>query len=525
MISVPSKTQKQLDIAAWAVSALVLVLSVKGNSIWMDECLTYIVSNESWKKVVNSVLFRGDAVSGTPLYFFVAYPWCRVFGFGEYAMRSINLLMIPPLLIGAGKLLRSMKLPQWMVVFFAFNPVLLFYMNEARPYAALFVCGLWCFLFLLRGMEKGMSKWDTVWFFFCFWIGCALHMMFVFMGVAYLIILIWMKYTGTLRFREQICVWAWWIPAFLLLGAHFFHLVLCAPEVNSGKPVAFKSILQIIYFFSGLSGLGWSRNALRSMDLVVNTRIVAETGLYILSVMAFAICCLRRKSVLSVRILLPTVCIASCLILFVGSNIVLKTRFWERHVIYLLPGCILVVAMLFHELWSPPRALAARVVSCCFLALLILSGINIVLMDYYRKDDYRGAAELARSFKADHILYQGDPSTFRYYGLEGPFAETVVQKEDAPLEGNVVISHASPEMMRILGRRLNGRTVVLLCEKDEFDQYGYYKRSSGMAGAVRTESFLVFAVDSIADDWLPKIGGTGADVSPENTPEDGASGH
>ena len=488
---------------------------------WIDEGQTYFVLHASWEKLLKSVHFRGDAVSGMPLFFLFESLWCRIFGFSEFAMRSINLLMIPPLLIGAGKLLQSKKLPQWMVVFFAVNPVLLSYMNEARPYVAVFVCGLWCFLFLLRGGEKGMSQRDAVWFFFCFWIGCALHMMFVFMGAAYLSMLIWMKYRGLLRFREQIRVWAWWISAFLLLSAHYFRFLLNAPEVNAEKPMAAKSILQIVYFFSGLNGLGWSRNALRCMNLDMNVRIVVETGLFILSAMVIAVCCIRRKIVLNPRILLPTICIASSLLLFIGSNVVLKTRFWERHVIYLLPGYILVVVMVCRELWSPPRSLVGRTASGCFLTLLVISGINIILLDYYQKDDYRGAAEFSRSFNADHILFQGDAITFRYYGLEGAWAETEAKIEDEPLEGNVNISLASPEMMRVIARRLNGRSLLILSEKKEFDKYGFYKLSSGMKGALHTESFLIFAVDSIADEWLPKINAGSSDESPENTPEKG----
>ena len=525
MTSVTSKTQKQLAFAAGAVSVLILILSVKNSSIWIDEGQTYSVIHASWNEFLNSVLFRGDAVSGMPLFFLFEFLWCRIFGFGEFAMRSINLLMIPPLLIGAGKLLKSKDLPQWMVVFFAVNPVLLFYMNEARPYVATFVCGLWCFLFLLRGGEKGMSQRDAVWFFFCFWIGCALHMMFVFMGAAYLSVLIWMKYKGVLRFREHILVWAWWITAFLLLGAHYIRFMLNAPEVNAEKPVALQSILQIFYSFSGLSGLGWSRNALRCMDFDLTVRIVAGTSLYILSAMAVAVCCIRRKILLNPRVLLPTVCIASSLLLAIVSNIVLRTRFWERHVIYLLPGCILVVAMVCRELWLPPRMPAARTFSICLGALLIISGIDIIVMDYYMKDDYRGTAELSRSFNADHILFQGDAITFRYYGLEGAWAETEAKIEDEPLAGNVNISIASPDMMRVLARRLNGRSIVVLSEKDEFDKYGFYKRSSGMKDAVNLESFLIFPVDSIADDWLAKINiGSSPDDPAETAPENGESG-
>ena len=80
------------------------------------------------------------------------------------------------------------------------------------------------------------------------------------------------------------------------------------------------------------------------------------------------------------------------------------------------------------------------------------------------------------------------------------------------------ISQATPGMMRVLARRLNGRSVLVLSEKGDFDQSGFYRLSSGMDGAVRTESFLVFAVDSLADEWLAKIGCAGSDDPPESTP-------
>ncbi len=500
MISALSGIQKKLNIAAYTASILILVLSVKTNGIWIDEGQTYAVIKDSWKGFLDSVLFRGDAVSGMPLYFLFEFLWCQLVGFSEFAMRSINLFLIPPLLIGADKLLRSKGLPNWMVVFFAVNPVLLYYMNEARPYVALFVCGLWCFLFLFRGGENGMSRRDTILFFFCFWTGCALHMMFVFMAVVYLGTLAWMKYGGVLRIRDHLRIWAWWIPAFLLLAWHYLRFMMNAPEVHAENPLAVLSILQIIYFFSGLSGLGWSRNALRCMNFEMTWRIVAGISLFILSVVAVAFCCIRRKIILKAEILQPAVCIAGSLILFVASNIVLRTRFWERHIIYLLPGCILILVMMCRELWTLSRAPAAKTASCCFLALSFISGINIVAMDYYQKDDYRGAVELTRSFNADHILFQGDAITFRYYGLEGSWAETEAKEENEPLEGNVNISQATPEMMGVLARRISGRSVLILNEKDEFDKGGFYKRFSGKKN-LRTESFSIFAVDSIADEW------------------------
>ena len=99
--------------------------------------------------------------------------------------------------------------------------------------------------------------------------------------------------------------------------------------------------------------------------------------------------------------------------------------------------------------------------------------------------------ELARSFQPEHILFQGDAITFGYYGLNGEGAPTVCENAEQ-MAGNVNISVATPEMVADILKRLPGRSVLILSEKPDFDQFGLYS-ALGRDGH-RVNSFSVLAV-------------------------------
>ena len=191
------KTISWLNLLVLIFCTVVLFFSVKGNSLWIDEGQTFVVINATFAKMINTILKTGNAISGMPLYFICEFCWCKVFGYSEFALRSMNLIFAMIILCGSIKLVGIMKLPIWMIIMFALNPVCVYYMNEARPYVAIYACGLWCFYFLFRHLGD-MSSQDVWGFAVCFWLGCALHMMFIFIGFIYLCLVFWSFRLGKL---------------------------------------------------------------------------------------------------------------------------------------------------------------------------------------------------------------------------------------------------------------------------------------------------------------------------------------
>ena len=475
-----------IDLAIVGFCAVTLLFSVRANSIWIDEGQTYSVICGTWQHMLRAVFGRGDAVSGMPLYFIAEFFWCSLFGYGEYALRSMNLVFAALSLWCGCKMVRAFRLPMWVLPLFAVNPVFLYYMNEARPYAAIYTCGMWC-LYFLFGHQEEMRRKDMVGFAICFWLGCALHMMFVFMGMTYLCRTIMLHRTRHLEIRDHAFSWLAITPFFVPLAIHYFNFTFNAPEVQSQSAAPLSSIAQIVYYFAGLGGLGPSRNALRGMNIVFTPRIFIELAAAAVAYIAICVYFARLK-LFKIRIL-TAICISLALALssFALVNIVMKTRFWERHVIYIVPGISLALAFMIAEIATGSKSRSAKVMSALVLAIQVVSGLNIISMEYYQKDNHKGAAKLARSFNPDHIFFQGDAITFSYYGLKGRRAENVQNSEEAIQ--NVNISNISQSTLEKLVKLAPGRIVLILNEKPEFDAENLHRRMGKHGVAVN--SFIV----------------------------------
>ncbi len=63
------KTISWFSVLILAFCAVVLLFSIKGNSIWIDEGQTFNVINASFLKMINTIFKTGNAISGMPLYF------------------------------------------------------------------------------------------------------------------------------------------------------------------------------------------------------------------------------------------------------------------------------------------------------------------------------------------------------------------------------------------------------------------------------------------------------------------------
>ncbi|MBR3583987.1 MAG: hypothetical protein IKO01_11155 [Kiritimatiellae bacterium] len=487
---------------------LLLLFSVRTDSLWMDEIQTHTVIQGTFGDLVRELSSRGDAASGMPLYFLGEYAWCRLFGYGEFALRSMNYLAALLVLLGALRLVAAARLPRWSMLFFAANPMFLYYMNEARPYAFLYACGIWGTWFLLRSADAppgAPARRAVAGFFACWFAACALHMMAVFAGVAYGVFLLLQFRRRPPVFMDHALVWLGAAPCFAALGLYFARFAFGAPEL--GFPTSpLSGIVQIAYYFAGLGGLGWARNSFREMSIGFSPRAAAELAAAVLAYAAFFACCLRARVWRNRRTIAALACTAAALLVFLAANIALKTRFWERHVIYLVPGLLFALALACGDVLETLPGRFAKAVVFVVLAVNVLSGFNIAVLDEFRKEDYRGAVRLALEDAPDHVFFQGSRLAFRYYGLRGTWSFDIDREETAPIEGNVNISTASWDELRALLARTSGRTRLLLFDRAEYDPAGFHPVLSGLGRHVTG-----FSVVDAAD--IPA-----AALSPESNP-------
>ena len=100
-------------------------------------------------------------------------------------------------------------------------------------------------------------------------------------------------------------------------------------------------------------------------------------------------------------------------------------RVLGRHLMPILPFVLLLVSLGFLHLWRSDKKLGRAVVLSLSL-LLILSSLSTRFSPRFAKDDYRTAAQIAKSGfeNGKTIWWAADTATANYYGLE--FSEKVI---------------------------------------------------------------------------------------------------
>ena len=130
-----------------------------------------------------------------------------------------------------------------------------------------------------------------------------------------------------------------------------------------------------------------------------------------------------------------------------------------------------------------------KIIIGVFIAMNLLSGFNIIAMNYYQKDNYRDAITLAKSFNPKHIFFQGDSLTFNYYGIKGVNAWNVLDNTPM-LDDYINISTATEPLLEFLLNRTKGDTVLILNEKHDFDTGLLYKNLASKGTCVNSFSVI-----------------------------------
>jgi mannosyltransferase len=125
-------------VATLTVLAAVLRFYRLGHQgFWFDEANTVLLVHLSPGKMLGLI---PQSESTPPLYYCIAWVWARIFGYGEVGLRSLSALagvLVVPVAYGAGARLISVRAGIVAAALAAFNPLLIWYSQEARSYELL----------------------------------------------------------------------------------------------------------------------------------------------------------------------------------------------------------------------------------------------------------------------------------------------------------------------------------------------------------------------------------------------------
>jgi hypothetical protein len=158
-VAITGHSQPRRLLAALTIAAAAIrFATIDVQSYWFDEALT--------AKLVG--LPFGDMLSELPhteltppLYYVIAWPWLHVVGSHEAALRSLSALFgiaVVPVayLIGRDLMSRAAGLAGAALV--AFNPLLIWYSQEARPYSLLVLLCALALLFFVRALRRPAAQ-------------------------------------------------------------------------------------------------------------------------------------------------------------------------------------------------------------------------------------------------------------------------------------------------------------------------------------------------------------------------------
>lgn len=158
-----STLQRLSPLGVLIIVALFIRLIALNQSLWLDEAITAnVVQTYSYTEILRHFSW---ADFHPPLHYWVERAWGSVLGFSEASLRFPSVLA--SLIAGyavyrSGTLLKNETVGLWSAAFFLFNPLMLYYSQEARMYAlaVLWIAlNFWCWLELKK---RFTGKWAVL---------------------------------------------------------------------------------------------------------------------------------------------------------------------------------------------------------------------------------------------------------------------------------------------------------------------------------------------------------------------------
>ncbi len=412
-------------------SLLLAVTYISGDSYWIDEgnamAKAVQASLGGWWK---ALLTQGGSDSQMPVYMFYIWIWQKWAGNSEWFMRLSNL----PFFILAACYLRRMPA---VLLFVAVSPFTAYYLNELRPYAMQIAAGavIWGSLVKLHQEGKGHVSFVVGLFMLCG--SSLLGVIWVFCAVGFLV----------LSERKKLLSPQWLklvflsAPVFGLLGLFYLYTLMLGCGGASMGGNVLLSMAQVGYELIGAAGLGPGRIELREHPSSLKEYIVPIALLLIVTT-ASLIFSLRRicSTKATMKIFWHTsLCVAGVFIIFAILILAKDFRLLGRH----CSPAVILMAVLFSftisNAESNKKMRAASLMTGFFLsACLLFSSLQLRLSPRHKKDDYKGAASIAKKAlrKGKNVYWLADAATAEIYSLNGD--DPLLQKMGAWKKGDAL---------------------------------------------------------------------------------------
>lgn len=403
----PAPVSRAVFVAMLAASAAVAGFAISNQSYWIDEATSLIVAMapnpaEAWK--------YAQAVGGSTiqmlLYNIFLYGWHKIFGGGEWAMRSANIPFFVFAQLAFLLLLRARpRLALTACGLSLVCPTVWMYLDEARPYIMQYAAACWPTAALLRAAapQPGDEDWRTSELLFLALATILLAgsgLLGVLWAAGFVLTLLWLwKNSASAEGKQSPARFYLAALAIPFVALACFH-VLTYEQAGIGyfRPgTGLISLPYVLYEFLGFSGFGPGRLEMRAapfaalrahfFSLLPLAAVTGILGIFLLQLLRSRRPHGRPVAAFAFAVVLPA--IVAVIGMFFSDY-----RPLPRYFMPVLPTAILALAAVLPAAWAQ-ASVVVRAAAVMLPLLWLTSSLNLRWREAHAKDDYRTAAAIA----------------------------------------------------------------------------------------------------------------------------------
>jgi len=406
------------------------------HSLWFDETMSVFWARQPAKEIIDVGLHLVKD-KHPPVYYLLLHFWTDIFGDGTVAVRSLSILfgaILPPALALLGEELGDRRAGLIAGLLATFNPILVWYSQEARmflPAATIGVLATWCLL-------KALNQRNWLWwggFILCSLAGFYMYIFYAFMlafhgflALALVIHLIREERHAGMKLLVQVVI------AFAILGGLLLPLALQALTVSGAESQAGQP-------FALLGNTLWDLLQKYSFHLA-EWPAPWKTGVSLVAVglLLLGICAPPAARRLAVGLWLLIPLLAGNLLLALDQTVFAETRYF----LFLVPALCLAWGSALA--WLSRHSRAAGLIALAAWVLVAILALPANWAPENRREDWRGAAEYVAAHAGPDDATLIHPAfvhvSYEYYAQDGlpifyPFEGNVESREqvEPPLRG------------------------------------------------------------------------------------------
>jgi 4-amino-4-deoxy-L-arabinose transferase-like glycosyltransferase len=358
----------QLLAGITLAGALLRFTTLDVQSYWLDEVATVNVLRHGFGDVFSAV---SAGESTPPLYYVIAWGWSKVFGTGEFGLRSLSALFgtaTIPLAFVLGRELVGRRTGVVAAALCAFNPLLIWYSQEARSYALVVLLTGLSLLAFLRALDDGSARRLATWAL----ISLAAIATHYFAGFLVGAEALWLLYR--LRPRRHAVIAVAVVGA---AAAALFPLALHQRSTGAARFISESSLARRLAQVPKQFAVGY-QGPLETPITIVALLLIAF-GIFLILTRTTA---RSRARVLLLAGLGLAAIAAPFVLALIGPD-----YFISRNVI----ASLLPLAVALAAGFATSRAGVAAAAALCALGLVQVIGVDT--QERYQRDDWRAAAE------------------------------------------------------------------------------------------------------------------------------------